>query len=135
MQVRRPLPLVTPTNEFFWRGGAAGELRFKRCTRCQNYIHPPAPVCSECLCMDLVVEAVSGRATLAAYTVNHQPWLPDFPPPYIIAIIEIEEQPSVRLTTNIVNCDEDDLEIGMPLRVVFEACDDVHIPLFEPVRP
>ena len=68
-------------------------------------------------------------------TADHQPWLPDFPPPYIIAIVEIEEQPSVRLTTNIVNCEEDDLEIGMPLRVVFEACDDVHIPLFEPVRP
>ena len=75
---------------------------------------------------------MSGRATLAAVTVNHQPWMPMFEPPYVIGIVEIEEQPSVRLTTNIIECAEEDLAIGMALEVTFEECDDVFLPLFRP---
>lgn len=126
-------PAVTDENEHFWQGGADGELRFLRCKACRSYIHPPAPICGECLTKDYAPEAVSGRARLVTYTVNHQPWIPGFDPPYVIAIVEIEEQPSVRLTTNLVNCEIDDIAIGMSLRVVFEQLDDeTYLPLFEP---
>jgi uncharacterized OB-fold protein len=129
----RPLPLVTPENEHFWTGGAAGELRFLRCAKCRTWVHPPAPVCPACLGVDLAPEAVSGRATLHTFTVNHHPWIPGFEPPYVIAIVELPEQEGLRLTTNLVNCDPQEVRIGMPLRVRFEACDDgIHLPLFEP---
>jgi uncharacterized OB-fold protein len=131
-QTKRPLPLLTDSNRFFWTSGADGRLRFLRCSACQNYIHPPVPVCDKCLSMEQEVVAVSGRATLAAVTVNHQMWIPTIEPPYVIGIVEIEEQPSVRLTTNIVQCAEADLQIGMPLEVVFEQCDDVFLPMFQP---
>jgi uncharacterized OB-fold protein len=77
---------------------------------------------------------VSGRATVATFTVNHQPWIPGFDPPYVVAMVEIEEQPSVRLTTNIVGCRPEEVRIGMPVQVLFEHHDDVWIPLFEPAR-
>jgi uncharacterized OB-fold protein len=81
---------------------------------------------------------VSGRATVASFTINHQRWLPAPEPPYVVAIVEIEEQPSVRLTTNVVGCQPDEVHIGMPVRVVFEhhpdSRGDVWIPLFEPDR-
>ena len=129
----RVLPAVTPENEHFWRGGAAGELRFLRCRACRHYIHPPSPLCPECLSRELAPEAVSGRATLLTYTVNHQPWIPGFDPPYVIAIVELPEQRGLRLTTNLVNCREEEIAIGMPLRVRFEAAGDgVFLPLFEP---
>lgn len=129
----RILPAVTPENEHFWHGGADGELRFLRCQPCGTYVHPPAPVCPECLSSDLAAEAVSGRASLLTYTVNHQPWIPGFDPPYLVAIVEIEEQVGLRLTTNLVHCEESDVAIGMPLQVVFEARDEgVYLPLFEP---
>ena len=80
--------------------------------------------------------AVSGRATVATFTVNYQPWMPGPDLPYVVAIVEIEEQPSVRLTTNIVNCPPEDVHIGMKVQVVFEHRDDgdedVWIPQFEP---
>jgi uncharacterized protein len=69
---------------------------------------------------------------VASFTVNHQPWIPTFDPPYVIAIVEIDEQPEVRLMTNIVNCAPDDVFIGMPVQVVFVEYDDVWLPLFEP---
>ncbi|HSS10835.1 MAG TPA: Zn-ribbon domain-containing OB-fold protein, partial [Acidimicrobiales bacterium] len=116
----RILPRLTQDNQFFWTSGADGRLRFLRCQSCGDYVHPPAPICPECLTKTLVPEPVSGRATVATYTVNVQPWIPGFDPPYVIAIVEIEEQPSVRLTTNIVGCSPEDVRIGMPVEVVFE---------------
>ena len=112
----RILPRVNDENRFFWTSGEDGRLRFLRCDQCGFFVHPPSPICPECLCKQLSVTVVSGRATVATFTVNHQPWIPGYDPPYVVALVEIDEQPSVRLMTNIVSC----------------APDDVWLPLFEP---
>ena len=57
---------------------------------------------------------------MATYTINHQPWYPGLDPPYVVAIVEIDEQPDVRLMTNIVNCGVEKVYVGMPVRVLFE---------------
>jgi len=124
---------VTPENEHFWQGGKDGELRFQCCSACKTLIHPPAPLCPECLSRDTEITTVSGRAVVHTFTINHQPWIPGFDPPYVVAIVEIEEQAGLRLTTNIVGCAHDEVEIGMPVRVCFDEREDgVFIPLFEP---
>ncbi len=128
----RILPLVTERNAHFWTGGATGALRLLRCTACRHWIHPPAPICPACLARDVAPEATSGRARVATFTVNYQPWIPGFDPPYLVAIVELIEQPGLRLTTNLVNCAQGAVRIDMPVRVVFEERDDVWIPLFEP---
>ncbi len=128
----RVLPRVTPLNEHFWRGGADGELRFLRCQDDGTYVHPPAPICPECLGKNVSPEAVSGRATVLTYTLNHQQWVPSPDHPYCIAIVELEEQPGLRLMTNVVNCPAEDVRIGMPVKVLFEAYEDIFIPVFEP---
>ena len=129
----RILPNVTDENAHFWRGGATGTLSFLRCDACSTYVHPPSPICPECLGKQLAPHAVSGRATLTTYTVNHQPWIPGFEPPYIVAIVELEEQRGLRLTTNLVHCEEADVRIGMPLQVTFYAAGDgIFFPLFAP---
>ena len=128
----RVLPRVDDLNEFFWTSGADGKLRFLRCDTDGYYIHPPAPICPKCLGKGLTATEVSGRATLHSFTVNHQPWIPGFDPPYVIGLIEIEEQPDVRLMTNVIGCEPDDVRIGMPLEVTFQEYDDVFLPLFRP---
>lgn len=129
----RILPRVGPENEHFWQGGAQGELRFLRCGPCREWIHPPAPLCPACHSRELAPEVASGEATVLTYTVNHQPWIPGFDPPYVVAIVGLPEQEGLRLTTNIVNCPIDSVEIGMPVQVVFESVGDgVYLPLFEP---
>jgi uncharacterized OB-fold protein len=128
----RVLPAVTPENEHFWLGGAEGELRFQRCRACGYWIHPPSPVCPSCLSRDLGVEAVSGRGVVHTFTVNWQPWLPNFDPPYVVAIVALPEQDGMRLTTNIVGCEPDDVFIGMEVEVEFEDYDGVWLPYFHP---
>lgn len=78
---------------------------------------------------------MSGRGTVASFTVNQQQWIPGSEH-YVIAWVAIDEQPDVRLTTNLVDIDENEVEIGMPVRVVFEQVgDDVYLPLFAPAAP
>ncbi|CPR11437.1 3-ketoacyl-CoA thiolase [Mycobacterium bohemicum DSM 44277] len=129
----RPAPLVTPENEFFWTSGADGTLRLQHCRACESLIHPPAPVCRYCRSRDIGVRAVSGKATLAGFTVNHRFSLPGLPAPYVVAQVAIAEDPRVRLTTNIVDCDPGDLELGQQVEVVFERAEDAWLPLFRPV--
>ena len=134
-QFKRPLPQLTDSNRFFWTSGADGKLRFLACADCGNIIHPPVPVCDKCLSRNQEVVEVSGRATLVAVTLNHQMWMPMIEPPYVIGLVEIEEQAGVRLTTNIVECAEEDLAIGMALEVAFEHYEDVYLPVFRPADP
>lgn len=128
----RLLPEVTPDTEHFWRGGARGELTFLRCADCGEFVHPPSPVCPRCLGRALRPDAVSGLGTVVTFTVNHQPWNPIVPLPYVIALVEIDEQPGLRLLTNIVECAPEDVTVGMRVRVRFLHLEDVWLPLFAP---
>ncbi|AEF37493.1 thiolase C-terminal domain-containing protein [Mycolicibacter sinensis] len=129
----RPLPTVTLDNEFFWTAGADGVLRMQECRDCAGLVHPPQPVCRHCRSQNLAVRDLSGRATLAGFTVNHRFSLPGMPAPYVVAQVAINEDPRVRLTTNIIDCDPDGLELGQQVEVAFENIDDVWLPLFRPV--
>ena len=128
----RILPRLGGATEFFWTSGADGQLRFLRCQQCGYYVHPPSPICPVDLSKDLAPEAVSGRGMVHTFTVNHQPWIPGYEPPYAVAIVELEEQEGLRLMTNVVGCPLEDVHVGMPVRVTFEHHDDVWLPLFEP---
>lgn len=128
----RLLPRLDQDNEFFWTSGADGRLRFLRCQDCRTFVHPPAPICPQCLSRDLAPEAVSGRATVVAYTLNVQAWIPSSEP-YLIGLVAIDEQESVRLMTNLVEVEPADVRTGMAVEVVFEQAEDVYLPLFRPV--
>src|SRR5213594_3897683 len=133
METRLPLPALEPESERFWRACRAGRLEITRCRACGWYIHPPRPICPRCQAREVNWEAVSGRATLVSYTVNHQRWMPGMEVPYTIGLVELVEQADLRLTTNIVGCAPDAVEIGMPVRVTFrEVSDEIALPLFEP---
>ncbi|GAA2737262.1 thiolase C-terminal domain-containing protein [Actinocorallia aurantiaca] len=128
----RPLPQPTLASAEFWAGGGDGELRIARCGDCSAYTHPPLPRCRSCRSANMAATPVSGRATVAGFTVNVQQWLPDLPPPYVVAIVVLDEDDGARLTTNIVNCDPADVRVGMRVRVLFEKAGEVYLPLFEP---
>ena len=130
----RPLPQITPANDWFWTSGADGHLRIQGCDDCGTLVHPPAPICPNCRSRSWQPRPVSGRATVVGFTVNTQPWLPafDLDPPYVIANVALAEDARVRLTTNIVGCDPEDVHIGQEVAVRFEQYEDVWLPLFEP---
>lgn len=129
----RPRPALEPLTEHFWRACRQGRLEFLRCSACGHYVHPPKPVCPRCLGRSLGWEAVSGRGQVYSFTVNHKPWYPGQEVPYVIALVELEEQPGLRLTTNLVGCKPEDVTIGMGVEAEFLPLDDeIGLPLFRP---
>jgi uncharacterized protein len=131
----RIFPELSEHNRMFWAGGADGRLRITRCTRCGLWTSRPAEDCTDC---GGVLEArpVSGRGTVYTYTVNHQSFNPALPVPYVIAIVELDESPELRIATNIVDCEPDSVHAGMAVEVRFERHDTddgaVHAPVFVP---
>ncbi|AKS33252.1 3-ketoacyl-CoA thiolase [Mycolicibacterium goodii] len=124
--------MVTALNEYFWTAGRDGVLRIQECRSCNALIHPPQPICRYCRSHDLGARDVSGRATLAGFTINERFGFPDLPPPYVVAEVAIVEDPRVRLTTNIVDCDPRSLELRQPVEVRFQHIEDVWLPVFTP---
>ncbi|ROO87983.1 putative OB-fold protein [Actinocorallia herbida] len=127
-----PLPRITPETGFFWTSGADGHLRVQRCPGTGRWIHPPRPDSGPKGEYTPVPTPVSGRGTVFSYTVNHQPFLPAIEPPYVVAIVELDEQEGLQLMTRLINCDPEDVRIGQRVRVVFERHGEVFLPLFEP---
>jgi uncharacterized protein len=130
--VFRVLPTLDEPSAFFWTSGADGVLRFLRCSDCAYLIHPPAPFCPKCHSRDAAPAAVSGRGTVYSFTVNHQPW-DGAGDVYVIGLIAIDEQPDVRLTTNVVGIDPDAVRVGLAVEVLFEDHAPVFVPLFRPI--
>jgi uncharacterized OB-fold protein len=129
---QRLRPSPTPESLAFWTGGADGRLLIAHCRACGHFFHPPGPVCWRCRSTDVGPEPVSGRATVAAFTVNRQPWVPGFAPPYVVAMVELEEEPDVRLVTNIVDIAPEAVTVGLAVEVFFEEWEPVWLPLFRP---
>ena len=80
----------------------------------------------------LAVQDVSGDGVVQSCTTNFQQWSPEMPAPYSVAVVAIEEDDRIRVTTNIVGCDPEDVHIGMPVHIAFEQVEDVWLPLFAP---
>jgi uncharacterized OB-fold protein len=131
----RVAPPLTERTSGFWTSGADGVLRIARCQDCGHYLHPPRPVCLACLaCLgcNVAFTPVSGRATVWSWTVNRYGWVPSMPPPYLVADVELVEQPGLRMLTNLVDCPLDAAYVGLPAQVCFSRAGDAYIPLFRP---
>jgi uncharacterized protein len=128
------LPAIDAWNEAFWRGGCDGHLHIFRCSACAFFVHPPAPVCPSCYGRSVGPVAVSGRGTVYAFTVNHQQWGGRAASePYVVALVELDEQAELRLLTNVVGCPPEAVRTGMAVTVRFLPRDDVYLPVFAPV--
>jgi uncharacterized OB-fold protein len=130
MSTGLPLPRLTPESAFFWSAAAGDRLSILRCGSCRLFVHPPTPQCRRCGSQDLAPEAVSGRGTLWSFTTSHQQLLPEIEVPYTIALVALDEQDDLHLTSRLVGVAPDDVRIGLRLQVLFEQHGDVHVPLF-----
>ena len=132
-EYQRPIPIPDVDSEAFWEGCKAHELVIKRCKNCGYYIHYPKPRCPRCWSTEVENTNVSGRGTVYSYTIVHASVAPGFEPPFPVALVSLEEQEDVRLMTNIVECPQEDIRIGMPVEVTFQdVLPNVTIPLFKP---
>jgi uncharacterized OB-fold protein len=130
----RPRPAADDTSAFFWDGAREGRLLIQRCASCQQFQYPPDVACVHCQSTDLVPTEVSGRGALYSYAVVDRAFHAGFVDavPYVVALVELDEQPGLRMLTNVVDASADSLSVGQALAVTFEARGDVVLPQFRP---
>jgi uncharacterized protein len=120
---RYPLrPLVGPDTAFFWAGAREGELRIQCCAECGALRHPPGPMCPRCHATKRDHVTASGRGTVHSYVVHHHPPVPGTSPPYVVALVDLEE--GVRMIGNLLGCAPEDAYVGMPVEVEFQRMDE-----------
>lgn len=134
MVSERPIPRPDDASEAYWQGCREGELRMQRCQPCGHLRFPPRPMCPRCQSFESRWVPVSGRGTVYSWIVAHPPLLPAFAEraPLTVLLVELEEGHDLRIVGNLVGEageGADDVEIGMPVEVVFEqVAPDVVLP-------
>ncbi len=118
-----PDPVVNSETEPYWAAAGRGVLLLKRCRGCGSTHYYPRAVCPRCRGGDTEWYEASGRGTIYTYSVMRR-----VPVPYAIAYVTLDE--GVTMMTNIVDCDPLRPRIGDRVRVRFEQCEDVWVPLF-----
>jgi hypothetical protein len=130
----RPVPEPDEVTAFFWDAAREGRLEIQRCESCELYQYPPDVACVHCQSTELTPTPVSGRGSLYSYTRVDRAFHAGFAQklPYVIGLIELEEQPGLKVLTNIVGAGPEDLKVGMPLEVTFEIRGEITLPQFRP---
>lgn len=114
----------------YWTSGKAGKLSLPRDKATGRWIHPFWNVDEDDPAIEIA--PVSGKGTIFTFTVNLQTYNPAVAPPYVVAIVQLDEQDDLRIVTNIVGCDPANVAIGMRVEVAFEPHGALFVPVFMP---
>ncbi len=135
----KPLPVIDDASRPFFEGALQGKLMLRRCRACGTFMWPVGgirtplrPRCVECFSGDLEWAPSRGKGSLYSFAVMHQVYHPAFAAeiPYNISVIELEE--GVRMTCAVVDCPNEELQIGMPVEVIFErVTEEIALPKFK----
>jgi uncharacterized OB-fold protein len=136
-----PLPDTTwePTRPF-WEGAARHELLLPHCEACGRLAWYPRAECRHCGGETFTWAPVGGRGSLFSWVVVIHPFLPQFRDqvPFVTGLVALDEDPSVRLVTRVVDCEPDALAFEQAMEVVFRplsftgVAGQVTAPMFRP---
>jgi uncharacterized OB-fold protein len=110
----------------FWDAAREHRLTACRCGACGRFRMPPTPFCPTCRSQDVEWPTLSGRGVIYTFTVVQRAVVPAMAAhiPYVPAVIELEGADGVRLISNIVDAPLAAIEVGAPVRAVWEDRDD-----------
>jgi uncharacterized protein len=123
-------PGIDPANSWFWEGVNGGRLLIQRCTPCGTLRYPDAPMCGVCQSLEWDSQEASGRGRIHSWIVSHHPSRQD--ESRIVVLVDLEE--GVRIVSNVVDVEIDELHQDLPLELTFRTYGDVTLPQFLVVR-
>lgn len=121
-----PLPGIEAYSRPFWEACNAHRLLVQRCADCGTHRSPQKPVCASCGCFDYGWSESQGLGRVFTYTIVHHTPHPSARErlPYNIAVIELEDCDRVLLLSNVVDCPDEALRVGLPVTLVWEERTD-----------
>ena len=117
-----PMPASNPDTAGWWEAAAEHRLVVRTCDECGTQRHPPGPVCPNCRSGLAHWAELPGTGTLYTYTVVRQAFVPALADrlPYVVVAVDLDGASGIRLISNLVDTDPSEVEVGMPLEVVWE---------------
>jgi uncharacterized OB-fold protein len=115
----------------FWEAGARRQLVRPVCGSCGRSFFVPQYLCPHCGSEDWAYQPSDGRGVVATYTVVHRAPDPRFETPYVVAVVDLQDE-GWSLMTNIVGVAGEDVEIGMPVEVSWIEFEGDTLPAFTP---
>lgn len=126
-----PVPEKRPETIKFWEGCKEGKFLLQKCDDCGKVIYYPRALCPACMSSSISWIPSAGKGEVYTFSVHHRGPTKGFKTPYVVALIDLEE--GVRVMSNVVGCDPNDVRIGMKVEVVFEQLtDEIFLPKFKP---
>ncbi len=131
----RPLPNLNDLDTGpFWRATKDKRLTYQQCSDCGALVFHPRRHCTGCLGGALQWKTSAGLGRVYTYSIVRQSYHPFFRQqvPYAVAWVDLDEGP--RLVSNLVGVADPgrDIQIGMRVKVRWEAHEALCLPLFEP---
>lgn len=129
----RPIPAPDDVSGFFWAAAAEGRLVLQRCRACDKLQYPPEVCCVHCQAEDFDHVETCGRGVIYSYAIVDRPLHAGFIDalPYITVMVELDDQPGLRMVTNLVEAAPGaELRCGLPVEVVFEDRGNITLPQF-----
>jgi uncharacterized OB-fold protein len=121
----------------FWKGAREGRLYFPRCHSCERFHWYPSILCPHCQSKEIEWTPIQGQGKVYTWTVVRHPFHPSFQSrlPLIVALVEFEDAPGIRLVTNIIRCKPEEVYVSMPVEVIFLEINKLFtMPVFKPVH-
>ena len=122
-------PVADSDDAFFWEGAKAGRLLLNRCAHCHAIVHPPVPMCGDCLSTEWETVEASGRGRVYTWIVSRHP-SDSTAVPRIVALVALPE--GVRVVSNLVDIEAADVHNEMEVEVTFVDYDTCTLPQFRP---
>lgn len=119
----------------YWEAAKQHKLMMQKCAECGHIAFPPGHFCRRCRSAQFNWVEVSGRGTVYTFAVMRDTLISGLEPPYVVAQIELDDQPGLRMIANVLDCPAEAVHIGMPVQVTFQdVTDDITLPQFKPAH-
>ncbi len=116
-----------------YRGWLEHVMLIDRCSACGAWHEPPGPICPRCWSTDIVPTPISGTGTIHHAIFLHQgPRVEgvDYSTPYPVVVVELDEQPGLRMSSTVVDAPNEAIAIGRRVRLDWIERRGAPIPVF-----
>ncbi len=129
----KTVPEINDISKPFWDAAQREEFLIQRNKNTGNYFFMAGELPSDDSSPDFEWVKASGKGEIVTFSIAKSPLFESYAAelPYMVAIIKLSEGP--QMMSNIINCNPEDVHVGMKVKVTFEERKDgFKIPQFEP---
>jgi uncharacterized OB-fold protein len=126
-------PPISKVSTPFWDATREQRLVIQHCDDCGRAVWYPRVCCPFCSSIGLTWKQATGRGTIYAVSVQYRPGTPQLKDrvPYAVVLVDLDE--GVRMMSNLVGGDPEQVEVGQTVRAAWEPLTDGrHLVVFEP---